>query len=121
MHTGISQKIKNGGQKMEAIGKWSFIIGVILAVVAGVIYSAATPSWVMPVLAVLGLLVGLLNVTAKETEKFLVATIALLMTSQLGSALGAAVTAIMGNIVVFVAPAALIVALKAIWELAKEE
>lgn len=99
------------------IGKWSFIIGVLLAIAAGVItqLQTATVAWV---LVVLGLIIGLLNITEKETTTFLVATIALMAVGAAGLAavgyIGPYIKAILANIVAIVAPAALIVSLKAV-------
>ena len=103
------------------IGHWAFIVGVLLAIVAGLIpqLQTVTVTWI---LVILGLVVGLLNITAKETTEFLVAVIALMIVGSAGAipALGGIVLAILANIVALSAPAALIVALKAIYALAAE-
>ena len=103
------------------IGHWGFIIGVVIAVLAGVVPEMQTAT-ILWTLVVLGLLVGVLNITARETTEFLVATTTLLLVGSVGAlpALGLMVTNILSNIVAFVAPAALIVALKAIWVLAQD-
>lgn len=105
------------------LGHWAFIVGIIIAVIAGLVPAWNTPT-VMWILVILGLIVGLLNITAKETVEFLVATIALVLIGTAGiqtlPALGGIVTAILENIVAFVAPAALVVALKAVYELARK-
>ena len=103
------------------LGHWAFIVGIVIAIIAGLV-----PAWQIPtvtwVLVILGLIVGLLNITAKETVEFLVAAIALMLIGSAGAipALGTIVLSILANIVAFVAPAALVVALKAIYELAKK-
>ena len=105
------------------IGHWAFIVGVLIAVIAGLV-----PAWqtdtVVWILVILGLIVGLLNITAKETVEFLVAAVALIIVGTAGlatlPALGGIILAILANIVAFVAPAALIVALKAIYALAQK-
>jgi len=79
-------------------------------------------------LVVLGIIVGFLNVTAKESHNFLVASMALILTTVvplevLDSALpglGIAAKRTVQAIALFVAPAALIVASKAIYRLAKD-
>ena len=105
----------------KKMGTWAFIIGIILALIAGIIPAWQTPT-VMWILVVLGIIVGLLNVTSKETTEFLVATIALMIVGSAGlgalPALGTTVAAILKNIVAFVAPAALVVAIKAVFDLA---
>ena len=106
------------------IGHWAFIVGIILAVFAGLV-----PEWqtvtIMATLAVLGLIVGVLNITARETTEFLIATMTLLIVGTAGSSpawelVSPKILFILANIVFFVAPAALIVALKAIWALAQD-
>lgn len=103
------------------IGHWAFIIGIILAVVAGLVPAWQTPT-ITWILVVIGLIVGLLNIQAKETTEFLVAAITLLIVGSAGAipALGVIVLSILANIVAIVAPAALIVALKAIYSLAQK-
>ena len=103
------------------IGTWAFVIGLILAVIAGLIPTLQTQSVILA-LVVLGLIVGFLNVTEKETTEFLVATIALMLVGSAGAipVLGLMILSILSNIVAFVAPAALVVALKAIWALAEK-
>ena len=106
---------------MEKIGHWAFLLGVALAVLAGLVpqWQTATMVWA---LAVLGLVVGILNVQARETTEFLVATITLMVVGSAGAlpSLGLLVTSVLSNIVAFVAPAALVVALKALWQMAQE-
>ena len=113
---------------MAKFGSWAFIVGLIIAVLAGVVIPSA--AWLMLVLAVLGLVVGVLNVTAKESTAFLVAAIALvtasgalktILESSLGGQIAGIVGTVMGNIAVFVAPAAVVVAVRAIFALASEE
>lgn len=102
------------------IGSWAFILGVLISIVAGLIPAWQTTTLVW-VLVLLGLVVGFLNITAKETTEFLIATVALLIIGSAGAipALGVVILSILANIVAFVAPAALIVALKSIWVLAQ--
>lgn len=102
------------------IGKYAFILGAILAVVAAVVPTVQAAPWLLWALVALGLVVGLLNITEKETTSFLVASIALMLTGQVAGTLGTEVSLMVGNIALFVAPAALIVALKAIYDLARD-
>ncbi len=103
------------------IGHWAFIIGILLAIIAGLVPAWQTPT-ITWVLVIIGLIVGLLNIQAKETTEFLVATIALMIVGSAGAipALGVIVLSILANIVAIVAPAALIVALKAVYALANK-
>ncbi|PIU21648.1 MAG: hypothetical protein COT15_01240 [Candidatus Diapherotrites archaeon CG08_land_8_20_14_0_20_34_12] len=113
----------------EQLGSIAFILGVLLAIVAAVGGSlvAEYMGYVTLLLVVLGLIVGFLNVSDKELIPFLVATIALM---SVGNAtllpldavlnpLGTYLQGIVSQIVVFVAPAAIILALKAIYVMGK--
>lgn len=113
----------------ESIGKWAFILGVVVAVIAGLVggWVAGYAPAILLVLVVLGLIVGFLNIGAKEVNDFLLAAIALILVgtiAQLTSIdtiiplLGSVIQAMVNNIAAFVAPAALIVSIKAIYNLA---
>lgn len=103
------------------LGSWAFILGVLIAIVAGLVPAWQTPTLVW-VLVILGLVVGFLNITGKETTEFLVAAVTMMIIGSAGAipALGVIILSILANIVAFVAPAALVVALKSIWVLAQK-
>ncbi|MBS3088893.1 hypothetical protein J4402_03905 [Candidatus Pacearchaeota archaeon] len=106
------------------LGKWAFLIGLLLAVLAGFISGYGT--LMALVIFVLGLVVGFLNVTEKESTKFLIASIALLVggiasigaLSVLGS-ISTYISAILVNLIALVSAAALVVAIKAVFETSK--
>lgn len=104
-------------------GHYAFLVAILLAVLAGLV-PALQVDWVTWALIILGLVVGFLNITAKETTEFLVSTIALMLVGTAGlgviPAAGMMIKAILVNIQAIVIPAALIVALKAIYALAEE-
>ena len=107
---------------MEKLGSWAFIAGIVLAIVFGFLNSA---SWVAPVLVILGLVIGFLNITDKEVNSFLVAAVALILSGNAGQLLettiplvGGYLAVMLNNLVVLMAPAAIVVAVKAVWELA---
>ena len=101
------------------IGHWIFLIGILVTIAAGFVAIPYLPY----ILIVAGLIVGLLNITAGEVHEFLTASIALLLVGAAGlgavALMGATVETILKNLVVFVGPAALVVALKSVWTLAK--
>jgi len=113
----------------ERIGEWVFILGVVIAVISGLAWDQLIASnsagTIAIVLVVLGLVVGFLNIKDKEIFNFLIATIAIVAVGAanlnqipiIGSYLGYMVL----NIAAFVAPAALVVALKAIYNLASNK
>ena len=102
---------------MEKIGRYLFLLGLVISVIAGF---ANVGIYGLVALFILGIIVGVLNVTGKEVQPFLLGTVALLL---VGSALGVlsaipggeAVTAIIQHFTVFVAGSALIVALKEVY------
>ena len=106
----------------KKVGHYAFIVGVVLAIIAGIIVT--NNPWIVLALVILGLIVGFLNITAKETTEFLVAAIALIAAGGANLTIipyvGDYLTAILGYIAVFVAPAAIVVALKAVKALAEK-
>lgn len=112
----------------KMVGPWSFLIGVILAVILGFLGSASN-LW-LALLVIAGILVGLLNVTESESQKFLLAGLALVIVSAMGqNALGAfssvafvgsKLYGILNALLILFVPATIIVALKSVFELAKD-
>lgn len=110
-------------------GHYTFIVGVLLAVVAGVVAALldAVNSWVVLALLVLGVVVGIMNIQAREVSEFLVAAVALMLAGSANvlilntvvSPLGTILHAVLTYIKVFVAPAAVVVGLKAVKQLAE--
>jgi len=109
---------------LEKIGGYLFILGVIIAVVVGVA-GLADATW-LGVLAIFGLVVGIINVADKEIVNFLIAVIALTsaamglayITPLLPDPLGGWISGMFGAIVVFAAAAAIIPALKVMYNVA---
>lgn len=101
------------------VGRWAFLVGLALSVLAGL--GGAVPS-LLTVLFVLGLVVGFLNITEKESTAFLVAVVALLVIGVAGLQLGGltkVVVGILNNVISFVSAAALIVAIKEVLIIAR--
>ena len=116
----------------KRVGNYSFIIGVIIAVVLGVFSNlgGATAAWLASLLVVLGLVVGFLNVTGKETKEFLLVAVVLIIAANMGAAsatlggvqyIGSYLSGIFTQILAFVVPATAVVALKDIWALGQVE
>lgn len=99
---------------LTKIGHWSFIGGIVLAILA----SFANIPYLPVILFVLGLIVGLLNVKEKESTRFLVGVITLLIIGVAGSEFGKlspVVAPILQSFIAFASAAGLIVAIKQIW------
>lgn len=114
--------------KLKEIGPWAYIVGILIALLAG--FLAPANSLLMLVLGVLGVFVGLLNVTDKELMLFLISSLVFLVA---GSSLGMLITGLdisggvatgfvgaLNYLVVFVAPAAALLALLALYKLSKD-
>lgn len=105
---------------MAHVGKWAFIAGLVIAVAAGLGFSQP---WVAWVLAVLGLIVGFMNVSGSESFRFLVAAIALIVAANaLGGLpyIGGYATNIISYLIAFLSAAVLVVALKSLFELSND-
>ena len=118
----------------EQVGSWAFILGVVIAVIVGIVGTfvglGAAAGWITLVLVILGFIVGFINISGKELNDFLTAGIAVILTSGFAMApllaldvliapLGTLLHNMFSNIVVFAAPAVLIVGLKAVFNIAK--
>ena len=121
--------------KENAIGAWAFLIGVILAIIIGLsttlisipvltTYSAQ----IYAILVILGLIVGFLNVTGKDSQTFLLAGAILVIVSKfgmesvtgsfIGIGIGDAVASTFAALLVLFVPATIIVALKTVFSIA---
>jgi hypothetical protein len=109
---------------MTMLGPAAFYIGLLIVVITMFV----TPSgWLYVVLGILGVIVGLLNITSKESGPFLFATIAFIVAAlgmdtligRAGVAVPKELTRLAANITVLVGAAAVIIALRAIYEAAR--
>jgi hypothetical protein len=101
------------------IGKWAFIFGLVIAVLAGLLFQ---PDWAIWVLAILGVIVGFLNITAEDTRGFLLAAIGLTLSATALNTLpvlGKAFSLILPFVVAFVAGATIVVAFKELLQTAR--
>jgi len=118
----MARRKRKSSTDWVSIGHYAFFIGALVAVVAGLFRNVIPDVVLVSVLVLLGLVVGLLNVTMRETTEFLVAAIALMLAGVVNLGIipvvGLYVRSILTNLVVFVVPAAIIVSLRAIWVLA---
>lgn len=118
--------VKSAKAKVEIhrLAHYAFFVGLLIAIVAGLFRNLIGPEVLITTLVILGFIVGLFNLTAKETMPFLVAAIALMLAGIVNLGLipgiGIYLRSILSNIVVFVVPGAIIVGLKTIWQLASD-
>ncbi len=117
------------------VGAWTFLVGVILAVIIGLsttlipIPSLAKYSpQIYGILVLLGVVVGFLNVTSRDSQTFLLTGTVLVIVSRfgmesvagslIGIGLGDAVTSVFSALLVLFVPATIIVALKTVFSIA---
>jgi len=116
----------------KKVGHYSFVVGVILAIILGLALplGATTTAWLTSLLVILGLIVGFMNVTGKETKDFLIVATILVLVSFAGGAsenlgsivyIGTYIKGIFNGIMAFIVPATVVVGLKDILALAKSE
>ena len=119
---------------LEKIGGYAFLIGVLIAVIAGILIAVAVEAAtanvgiIALVLVILGLIVGFLNIKDKQVTNFLVAAITLVVLGTTAGGLtainiiitplGTILADIVVQIAIFAMPAALVVALKDIYNIA---
>jgi hypothetical protein len=110
---------------LQRIGVWAFIVGVIVAVLLPIFTELTV--WPTTVLIVLGLVIGLLNIAAADTQAFLLAALALVIVSGFSSTsglitqvaqIGPVLGRVFGGILLLVVPATIIVALRSIYTVA---
>jgi hypothetical protein len=125
---------------MEQIARWAYIVFVVIAVVAGLAVGymawngqaiSEIDGYVTLIMLILGIIIGITSITAKEVTPFLIATIALVVAG-IGNVwyplniepieiLYYFATTITKYIVAFAAPAAVIISIKSVLAMAKEK
>jgi hypothetical protein len=102
------------------VGAWAFAAGYVLAIIAGILWPDSGE--LILTLVLLGLVVGILNITQDEMLPYLVAAIALVLIGSTGvftplnlvaDGLGEDVNLIVRMMSIFTAPAALVTAIRA--------
>lgn len=132
---------------MLKLGSWAFLIGILIALIVGLytaytiessdvdeFFGTDTGGIIAWVLAILGVIIGILavygrgTITKKETPGFLFAGIALIIMGAVFQQWGGAIKPFIGSIFeglsislsIFIAPAIGILAIKAIWDMGKD-
>lgn len=118
-------------EMFEKLGEYAFLACIVIAVIAGIAagFAEYSAGWVALALVVLGAIVGLTTITEEEVTPFLMAAVAFtvagsggwfLVINEVVATLGTVINAIVFNIASFVAPAAIILATKAVYQLASK-
>jgi hypothetical protein len=103
------------------IGMAAFSVGLVMSIIYGVV--SRNDASVILALVILGIIVGLLNITRREMVLLLLTAVALIVVGKasfsalddLVDGLGASLNGIVSYLAVFMAPAAVITAVRAIW------
>ncbi len=123
-------------ENIEEKGKWkllptigflAFLVALIVAIIGGIV--APDNSGLILTLIVVGILVGLLNITASETQPLLLAAIALIVIGvgtgifkpldNIINPVGTWIDHIVNYFTVFMTPAAIIAAIKILFQVAR--
>ena len=111
--------------KGNLLGSWSFLVGLVLAVLLGLGLGGSYSGTMLWLVFLLGLIVGLLNISAKEVNAFLTGGTILVLVSFLGVQVGvfngqaAVIANILNGILVLFVPATIVVAIKSVFALAR--
>ncbi len=114
----------------QKVGEISFILGVVLAVLIGLVgnYLGDFQQILISLLIVFGLIVGFLNIEKKQKKDFVMMAVALILVAFAGGGslaleevigIGPFLAGIFNAIMAFVVPATIVVILKEIYALAK--
>lgn len=114
------------------IGAYAFLIGVILAVLVGILQQSLnigkTSSVPYALLVILGLLVGFFNFSDRDSFTFLVASLSLVIVSGFGQTaliyvatvpILSSLSAVLSALMVMFVPATIIVALKTVFSISQ--
>jgi hypothetical protein len=106
----------------EKIGSIAFVVGIAVAIIAGFVME----HWLFLLLTLLGLAVGFLNVTVRESQTFVFIAIGLVIISALAGPqiqsipeAGKFLARIYAALLLFITPAATVVALKTLFLIAR--
>lgn len=118
----------------KVLGAWAFLIGVILALVIGLFSTrlgTSANSTILIILIVAGIIIGLFNISDKESQGFLFAALALIIVSFMGQGaisvlgsvgygVGDALKGILNALLILFVPTTIIVALKLVFDIARD-
>ncbi|OYT60718.1 hypothetical protein B6U81_04490 [Thermoplasmatales archaeon ex4484_30] len=128
-------------KEMKGISSWVFLIGIIIAIVLGLVLGAGnsgridltndTTAYIAAILGIIGLIAGILallgmgTITKEEIPTFMIATVIILVigASDVFDGLkwfGDYLMGIVTALGIFISPLAGLIAIKAIWDIGKD-
>jgi len=106
----------------DQLCKWSFILGCILSLIVG--FVAVPYSW--SILVILGLIVGFMGISGKDTGTYLLSVVALavigtawLNNAQILSPVSKQLQTILASFTTFVGVAGVVIAIKNLWTMGR--
>tara|TARA_Y100000034_G_scaffold136768_1_gene215577 strand:- start:14697 stop:15047 length:351 start_codon:yes stop_codon:yes gene_type:complete len=113
----------------KKIGYYSFVVGSIIALILGLAASqlGELKVWLVSLLVVLGLIVGFLNITGKETKDYMMTALVLVLVAKFGGidilgqvhTIGPYLVGVFESLIAFIVPALVVVGLRAILKISK--
>ena len=121
----------------NSLGAWAFLAGVILAVVIGLSTSKFMAitflnnhiSAVYAILLIIGLVIGFVNVTGKDSQTFMIAGAVLVVVSKfgmdnitgsiIGIGVGETISSVFRSLSALFVPATIVVALKTVFSISR--
>lgn len=124
-------------EMLSKAGAWAFLVGIVIAVVVGIFWEkwiegSDVAPYVSGLLAILGLIVGIIaffglgTITKEEVPNFLVAALVIVGIGATATLFGMVpligwlFEGIATTLAVFIAPAAGLLAIRAIWDIGKD-
>ena len=118
------RKKSNKSVELHKIAHYAFLAGIFIALVSGLFTEYLNQNALFSSLVILGVIVGAINLTVKETIPFLIAAMAIILAGVFNFGLIPTIGKVLENAVmnvgVFVSPGALIVGIKTVWKLASD-
>ncbi len=119
--------------KENVFSAWAFLIGVVLALVGGMLsalFGHLNPI-VLGLLLVIGFIVGFIGVSPNDVSKFMTAAVSLVIVSYAGTAgvrnieflnweIGNILSSTLGALLVLLVPATIVVAIRSMFSISQE-
>lgn len=118
--------------KENFVSAWAFLIGIVLALVGGMLsalFGSLNP-FLLGLLLVLGLVIGFIGVSPNDINKFMTSSVSLVIVSFAGSAgvrnieflnweIGNIVSSTLGALLVLLVPATIVVAVRSLFSISQ--
>ncbi|MEK6915687.1 MAG: hypothetical protein AABW89_04065 [Nanoarchaeota archaeon] len=118
--------------KDNIVSAWAFLIGIVLALVGGMLsalFGSLNP-FLLGLLLVLGLVIGFIGVSPNDINKFMTSSVSLVIVSFAGSAgvrnieflnweIGNIVSSTLGALLVLLVPATIVVAVRSLFSISQ--